>query len=449
MRLRDFLCAMVFAGLLGGAAFEAAAQPAVTWLSKDPARQREFRRSTYKELNESFNLAIDYQKKGECYWFVALINSVESYSIYDNIRSKAAQQGIELAPEHLQHIVARASDLARKLWSRNCPPTQLTAADAARWGINPGSGQIRPVEVQVGAGAWTLFGVDVGNGNLGGEQDIISGNIDLTLGRPFGRHFPADEPFRRDSYSFLEGGALDSIRFFIGHGKSDKNVSGPGNVLLQPNGGIQDTTGAGAVSGGTREADVFRVGGDLQYNLPHFQNGALPFVPFIGGGFEHFRLETRLFANWAPISFSVEDIRKVTTNRAYVFVGGQQNFVWQPNFIAYVRGQLQLNGDFVNGTGTYHTAQAVPGGFDETVTGSASKTALTFAGQFGGGAVVRLANGARIELNALTHYMPIWEALYHNGRPMTVEDNYKWGWAVNGRVGIPLDAAPLQRLATQ
>jgi hypothetical protein len=106
----------------------------------------------------------------------------------------------------------------------------------------------------------------------------------------------------------------------------------------------------------------------------------------------------------------------------------------------FVRFFATLNLDLVEGSGFFNTAQT--GLFNASVMGTAQSTTLTYAGQFDAGGAKTLANGIRAELSGSVRYFPLWEVQYHNGLPMTVEDNYKWGWGVTGRVSVPLAPPP-------
>jgi hypothetical protein len=265
----------------------------------------------------------------------------------------------------------------------------------------------------IGPSVSTTYGLGFSNGGLGGKQSVTSPGVDLGVKTP-----------------------RFETRGFISDGESEKGLTGRGTTTQQPNGGQQQIQGAGPVSGGEREAKIFRGGGEAQFNFPHIFGGRLPFVPFIGLGFEHMRLENRLFAQWAPISFTVEDTRKVETNRGYIFAGGRHDFGDVSGVDLFMRWMFQMNVDSNGANGTYRTIQV--NNFDETATGSANKTAVTVGGQVSAGAATTLPGNLKLEFSTFIGAVPIWQLDYRNGQPPTLSHDYKVNWGGQAVLRIPI-----------
>jgi hypothetical protein len=292
-----------------------------------------------------------------------------------------------------------------------------TVADRAaevgrRTGVDPRDprplSQDAGVQFHVGASVSVQEGTKNSNGGLGGKHSVTSPNLDLSISPP---------------------GSGFQTRFFGGQGDSKENLTGRGGIMLQPNGGTQDVSGAGNVSGGKREAKITRVGGDVLFKIDSPPISPAPrfyftFTPLVGAGFEHISQETRLDANWNPINFFVEDTRKVETNRVSFLAGSQLDI---PGVNLFVRGNVQLNLDSVSADGRYHTFQV--GVFDEAVTGSVRKTAFTVGGKIAVGGATTFANGVKLELNTFVGSVPMWQMEYHAGGPPTLnrENNLNYG----------------------
>jgi hypothetical protein len=267
----------------------------------------------------------------------------------------------------------------------------------------------------IGPSVSTTYGISVSNGGLGGKQTVTSPGVDLGVTTP---------RFQTRAYG--------------SHGSSEKSFSAQGGTYGQPTGGTQPTAAAG-VGQHTFEARFTQFGAGFFYLPspgPARVERTFQFMPFVGFGIERTSLKTTQSGRWSQINFTNLDIRETQVTSPNVSAGAQLNVANMTGAELFVRFFATLNLDLVEGTGFFNTAQT--GLFNASVMGWARSTTLTYAGQFDAGGATTLRNGVRVELSGSVRYFPLWEVEYHNGLPMTVEEDYKWGWGITGRVSVPL-----------
>jgi hypothetical protein len=147
-------------------------------------------------------------------------------------------------------------------------------------------------------------------------------------------------------------------------------------------------------------------------------------------------LKTTQSGRWPQINFTNLDVKETKVTSPQVSAGAQLDVANMSGAELFVRFFATLNLDLVEGSGFFNTAQGNL--FNASVMGWATSTTLTYAAQFEAGGATTLRTGVRVEFSGFARHFPLWEVQYHNGLPMTVEDNYKWGWGITGRASVPL-----------